>query len=146
MWHSVGVNAPLLAVDSASLYFRAFHGIPESAARTPDGQPVNAVRGIIDMLAQLIRTRRPDRVVCALDADWRPKWRVDLIPSYKLHRVAGGPFEEEIPDTLAPQVPMIIEVLAAVGIATYGVPGYEADDVLVTLEERRKTDAPVEVV
>src|SRR5690349_2367296 len=106
---------PLLAVDAPSLYFRAFHGIPESAAQTDAGEPVNAVKGFLDMLASLIRTRRPDRVVCALDADWRPAWRVDLVPTYKLHRVApeGG---EEVPDALGPQVEVILEVLAAVGI------------------------------
>ena len=63
---------PLLLVDAASLYFRAYFGIPESAAQAPDGSPVNAVRGFLDMVAQLVRTRRPDRLVCALDYDWRP--------------------------------------------------------------------------
>ena len=80
------MTRPLLLVDSASLYFRAFFGIPESAARAPDGTPVNAVRGFLDMVRQLIRTRRPDRLVCALDEDWRPAWRVALIDSYKTHR------------------------------------------------------------
>src|SRR3954465_14921806 len=103
---------PLLLVDSASLYFRAYFGIPESVAKAPDGSPVNAVRGFLDMLATLVRTRRPDRVICALDADWRPAWRVALLPSYKAHRVApaGG---ETVPDTLVPQVPVILEALAA---------------------------------
>jgi 5'-3' exonuclease len=132
----------MLLVDAPSLYFRAFHGIPESAARTDDGQPVNAIRGYIDMLATLIRTRRPDRVVCALDYDWRPAWRVKLIPSYKKHRVApnGG---EEVPDTLVPQVPVILDILTAVGIAWVGAKGYEADDVLGTLA--KQGPPPVEV-
>ena len=109
---------PLLLVDAPSLYFRAYFGIPESAARAPDGSPVNAVRGFIDMVAQLIRTRRPDRLVCALDFDWRPAWRVKLIPSYKAHRLApgGGPSAEVVPDNLEAQVPLILEVLGAVGI------------------------------
>ena len=79
------MTRPLLAVDAPSLYFRAFHGVPTTAASTPDGAPVNAVRGFLDMLATVIRTRRPGRVVCALDADWRPAWRVRLLPSYKTH-------------------------------------------------------------
>ncbi|GIF47902.1 5'-3' exonuclease [Asanoa ferruginea] len=136
---------PLLLVDSASLYFRAYFGIPESAAQAPDGSPVNAVRGFLDMVAQLIRTRRPDRIVCALDYDWRPAWRVKLIPSYKAHRLApgGGPSTEVVPDNLEAQVPLILEVLAAVGIPAIGAKGYEADDVIGTLATTQP--GPVEV-
>ena len=134
---------PLLAVDAPSLYFRAFHGIPEKAAQTAAGEPVNAIRGFLDMIAQLIRTRRPDRLVCALDADWRPAWRVELVPSYKKHRVAHGAVEE-VPASLERQVPVLLEVLAAVGIPAFGVAGYEADDVLGTLAATQP--APVEVV
>ncbi|MCX4391156.1 5'-3' exonuclease [Micromonospora peucetia] len=132
-----------MLIDAPSLYFRAYFGIPESAARAADGSPVNAVRGFLDMLATLIRTRRPDRMVCAMDHDWRPEWRVALLPSYKAHRVAteGG---EVVPDTLSPQVPLILEVLDAVGIAHVGATGYEADDVLGTLSVTQP--APVEVV
>ncbi|WP_127552735.1 5'-3' exonuclease [Actinoplanes sp. OR16] len=137
------MTSPLLAVDAPSLYFRAFHGIPEKAAQTPAGEPVNAIRGFLDMLAQLIRTRRPDRLVCALDADWRPAWRVELVPSYKKHRVAHGDVEE-VPASLERQVPVLLEVLAAIGIPAFGVSGYEADDVLGTLAATQP--APVEVV
>ena len=137
------MTRPLLAVDAPSLYFRAFHGIPEKAAQTPAGEPVNAIRGFLDMLAQLIRTRRPDRLVCALDASWRPAWRVELVPSYKKHRVAHGDVEE-VPASLERQVPVLLEVLAAIGIPAFGVDGYEADDVLGTLAATQP--APVEVV
>ncbi|GAA4950645.1 5'-3' exonuclease [Actinoplanes utahensis] len=137
------MTRPLLAVDAPSLYFRAFHGIPEKAAQTAAGEPVNAIRGFLDMLAQLIRTRRPDRLVCALDADWRPAWRVELVPSYKEHRVAHGDVEE-VPASLEKQVPVLLETLAAIGIPAFGVPGYEADDVLGTLAAGQP--APVEVV
>jgi 5'-3' exonuclease len=136
-------DRPLLAVDAPSLYFRAFHGIPESAARTDKGEPVNAIRGFMDMIAQLVRTRRPDRVVCALDASWRPQWRVDLVPSYKKHRVAHGDVEV-VPPALEKQIPVLLEVLAAVGIPAFGVHGYEADDVLGTLAATQP--GPVEVV
>ena len=136
-------DRPLLAVDAPSLYFRAFHGIPENAARTDAGEPVNAIRGFMDMLAQLVRTRRPDRIVCALDASWRPAWRVALVPSYKKHRVAHGDVEE-VPSSLERQIPVLLEVLDAVGIPAFGVDGYEADDVLGTLAATQR--APVEVV
>src|SRR3954463_10743467 len=95
---------PLLLVAPPSLYFRAYFGVPEAAAKAPDGTPVNAVRGFLDMISSLVRSRRPDRLVCALDADWRPAWRVALLPSYKAHRVAS-PGVEEVPAGLVPQVP-----------------------------------------
>jgi 5'-3' exonuclease len=132
----------LMLVDAAGLYFRAFFGVPESVT-APDGMPVNAVRGYLDMTASLITRRRPDRYVACLDLDWRPAFRVALVPSYKSHRVspAGG---EAIPDTLSPQVPVLLDVLAALGFATSGVEGFEADDVIATLAHR-ETDR-VEVV
>jgi 5'-3' exonuclease len=131
-----------MLLDAASLYFRAFHGIPETIT-APDGLPINAVRGFLDMTSQLVRTRRPDRLVACLDADWRPAFRVAALPSYKTHRV--GPYGGEAePPGLTPQVPIIGAVLAAVGLAAVGVPGFEADDVIGTLAARETE--PVEVV
>ncbi|MET8339481.1 5'-3' exonuclease [Streptosporangium canum] len=121
----------LMLLDTPSLYFRAFYGVPESMT-APDGMPVNAVRGLIDMIATLIRQHSPGELVACMDADWRPAFRVAAIPTYKAHRVAAGDVEE-VPDTLVPQVPVIEQVLDAVGIARLGVPGYEADDVMGTL-------------
>jgi 5'-3' exonuclease len=150
MWHARGVrhdqsDRPLLLVDSASMYFRAYFGIPESAARAPDGSPVNAVRGFLDFLSTLIRTRRPDRVVCALDEEWRPAWRVKLIDTYKTHRLApdAAPGVEQVPDALERQVPVILDVLDAFGIVAVGAPDYEADDVIGTLAAREP--GPIEV-
>ena len=124
----------LMLVDAANLYFRAFYALPESIT-APDGRPVNAIRGYLDMTASLIDKRRPTRHVACLDASWRPAFRVELIPSYKAHRVAedGG---EDVPDTLAPQIPVLLEVLAALGLATAGADGFEADDVIATLADR----------
>ncbi|HEX2416900.1 MAG TPA: 5'-3' exonuclease [Micromonosporaceae bacterium] len=136
------MDRPLLLVDAPSLYFRAFFGVPESMT-APDGTPVNAIRGFVDSLAMLIRNRRPDRVVCAMDHDWRPAWRVELVPSYKAHRLAADG-AEQVPDALKPQVPVILDALAAIGIPAVGAAGYEADDILATLAARGP--APVEVV
>ena len=123
----------LLLLDAPSLYFRAYFGVPESIT-APDGSPVNAVRGFLDMLARLVQSTRCTRLVAAMDADWRPAFRVDAIASYKAHRVAGeDPTVETVPDTLSPQVPVIEEVLEALGIACFGIEGYEADDVIGTL-------------
>lgn len=123
-----------MLVDAASLYFRAFHGVPVSVT-APDGMPVNAVRGFLDMTAMLLQRRRPTRWVGCLDLDWRPAFRVALVPSYKAHRIApnGG---ETVPDDLVPQVPVLLDVLAALGLATVGAAGFEADDVLATLASR----------
>ena len=129
----------LLLLDTASLYFRAFFGVPDSV-RAPDGTPVNAVRGLLDMIARLVVDHRPTRLVACWDDDWRPAFRVEAISSYKAHRVArevpGTTGEEDVPPALAAQVPVIVEVLAALGIARVGVPGYEADDVIGTLVAR----------
>ncbi|MFB8089192.1 5'-3' exonuclease H3TH domain-containing protein [Streptomyces sp. NPDC055992] len=137
-----------MLLDTASLYFRAYFGVPDSV-RAPDGTPVNAVRGLLDFIGRLVHDHRPDDLVACWDADWRPQWRVDLIPTYKAHRVAvetgaGVPDEEETPDTLAPQVPVIAQVLDALGIARVGAEGYEADDVIGTLTGRAA--GPVDIV
>lgn len=145
----------LMLLDTASLYFRAFFGVPDSI-RAPDGTPVNAVRGFTDTVARIITDRRPSRLVVCLDADWRPQFRVDLIPSYKAHRVAEEPdpvllaaglgqATEEVPDTLSPQVPIIIELMHAFGLCVAQADGFEADDVIGTLAAREDDD-PVEVV
>lgn len=125
----------LLLLDTAGLYFRAYFGAPEIQA--PDGTNVNAVRGILGYLSQLIDQYRPTHLACCWDDDWRPQWRVDLIPSYKAHRVvevvADAPDLEEVPDPLEVQVPVIREVLESFGFAVVGAPGFEADDVIGTL-------------
>ncbi|BCW58803.1 5'-3' exonuclease [Arthrobacter sp. StoSoilB20] len=129
----------LMLLDTASLYFRAFYGVPDSIRR-PDGTPVNAVRGLMDMIARLTTDYEATHVVACWDNDWRPQWRVDLIPSYKSHRVAEivehGPDVEVVPDPLEAQIPMIRRVLDLAGIAVVGVDEHEADDVIGTYASR----------
>jgi 5'-3' exonuclease len=136
-----------MLLDTASLYFRAYYGVPDSIT-APDGTPVNAVRGLLDFISRLVDEYRPTHLACCWDNDWRPQWRVDLIPSYKAHRVeyvvAGGPDVEEVPDPLEVQVPVIVDVLDAFGIAIVGADGYEADDVIGTLAT--EAGMPVEIV
>lgn len=131
------------------MWFRSYFGVPNSIT-APDGRPVNAVRGFLDAMATVITRERPGRLVVCRDDDWRPQWRVDLIPSYKAHRVLeehpdGEPDVEEVPDELTPQVDMIFEILDAFGIPTAGAAEHEADDVLGTLAAREERD-PVVVV
>ncbi len=127
----------LMLLDTASLYFRAFFGVPDTM-RSPDGHPVNAVRGLLDFITRLVGDYRPTHLACCWDNDWRPQWRVDLLPSYKAHRVVAArpgpaPDVEEVPDPLEAQIPVIVATLEALGIAIVGADGYEADDVIGTL-------------
>ena len=125
-----------MLLDTASLYFRAFYGVPDKV-KAPNGMSVNAARGLLDIIAKLVSTYQPTHVVACWDDDWRPQWRVDLIPSYKAHRVVEvidlGPDVEEVPDPLEQQIPLIREALGAIGIPIIGVPEHEADDVIGTL-------------
>lgn len=126
-----------MLLDTASLYFRAFFGVPDSV-RAPDGTPVNAVRGLLDFISRLVEDYQPTHLACCWDNDWRPQWRVDLLPSYKQHRVVAirpgeTPDIEEVPDPLEVQVPVIVDVLTALGIAIVGADHHEADDVIGTL-------------
>jgi len=136
----------LLLLDSASLYFRAFFGVPDQRS-TPDETPTNALRGFLDMIATLVTAHQPTHLVACWDDDWRPQWRVDLVPTYKTHRLTeGSDVVEESPDDLTPQVPLIRDALRAIGIQRLGAPGCEADDVIGTLTERHRGVLPVDVV
>ncbi|HSP76666.1 MAG TPA: 5'-3' exonuclease [Cryobacterium sp.] len=138
-----------MLLDTAALYFRAFYGVPDTV-RAPNGEPVNAVRGLIDMVARLATEFQPTEIVACWDDDWRPQWRVDLIPTYKTHRVAAEPAAdaapsiEIVPDLLGPQVPLIRDVLTALGIPIIGAALHEADDVIGTLASH--ADIPVDVI
>jgi 5'-3' exonuclease len=123
-----------MLVDSPALWYRAFHGVPDSI-RSPQGEPVNAIRGFLDLVGRVVRENRPARLVCAVDLDWRPAFRVAAVPTYKTHRALADGAEAE-PDGLAPQVAVILDVLAALGVPVVGAVGYEADDVLGTLATR----------
>ncbi|MCR2811467.1 5'-3' exonuclease [Microbacterium sp. zg.Y1090] len=137
----------LMLLDTASLYFRAFYGVPDKV-RSPDGTPINAVRGLLDMIAKLTTTYDPTDMVACWDDDWRPQWRVDLIPTYKTHRVAetvtGAPDVEQVPDPLEAQIPVIRDALALLGIPVVGLADHEADDVIGTLATR--ATMPVDIV
>lgn len=125
----------LMLLDTASLYFRAFYGVPDTV-KAPDGTPVNAARGLLDMIAKLVSVYEPTHVIACWDDDWRPQWRVDLIPTYKTHRVAEIVADdtdiEEVPDPLTAQIPVIRDELAVLGIPVVGHADHEADDVIAS--------------
>lgn len=132
-----------MLLDSASMYFRAFFGVPDTVT-APDGTPVNAIRGFLDMIAYLLGAHPPTHLVACMDADWRPAWRVSAVPAYKAQRLAPDGSLEIVPDALEAQIPIIEAALDALGIARVGVAGYEADDVIGSLSAH--ATMPVHVV
>ncbi len=137
----------LMLLDTAGIYFRAFYGVPDTVT-APDGTVVNAVRGTLDVVARLVAQFAPTHLIACWDDDWRPQWRVDLIPTYKTHRVAVevevGPDVEVVPDPLSVQVPLIAEALGLLGIPIVGAAEHEADDVIGTLAST--ASMPVDIV
>lgn len=134
-----------LYFDTATMYYRAFFAVPDSVT-APDGTPSGAVRGFLDMAAAFISTYPAKQIAFAWDTDWRPNWRVNLIPSYKTHRLDEDSVTvgvEQIPDTLSPQISAISEILDAIGVARPGQIEFEADDILGTLVAKTKTNSYV---
>jgi len=132
----------LMLLDSASLWYRAYFGMPDTLL-SPKGEPVNAIRGYLDMTSRLLVKYQPKRLVACLEGDWRPSWRVELFPDYKLNRLDEEGDEEE-PDTLGPQILILLDVLDALGVAVLGVDDYEADDLIATFSTKQK--GPIRIV
>jgi 5'-3' exonuclease len=95
------------------------------------------------MTSKLINLYKPNRIVACLEGDWRPSWRVELFPDYKMNRL-DETGEEEEPDTLTPQIPILLDLLEALGIPMLGVDDYEADDLMATLAVNQP--GPVRIV
>jgi len=133
----------LMLLDSASLWYRAYYGMPDTLL-APDGTPVNAIRGYLDMTARLIGMYSPKRIVACIEGDWRPSWRVELFPDYKANRLEEEGEEEEEPETLTPQIPVLLDLLDEFGIPMVGVDDYEADDVMATFAVQEK--GPIRIV
>jgi 5'-3' exonuclease len=110
---------------------------------SPSGLQVNAIRGYLDMTSKLINLYKPNRIVACLEGDWRPSWRVELFPDYKMNRLDESDEEEE-PDTLSPQIPILLDLLEALGFPMLGVDDYEADDLMATFAVNQP--GPVRIV
>jgi 5'-3' exonuclease len=133
----------LMLLDSASLWYRAYYGMPDTML-APDGTPVNAIRGYLDMTSRLITMYSPKRIVACIEGDWRPSWRVELFPNYKANRLEEDGEAEEEPDLLTPQIPILLDLLDEFGIPMVGVDDYEADDVMATFAVQEK--GPIRIV
>ena len=131
-----------MLLDSASLWYRAYFGMPDTLV-SPSGLQVNAIRGYLDMTSKLINLYKPNRIVACLEGDWRPSWRVELFPDYKMNRLDESGEEEE-PDTLSPQIPILLDLLEALGFPMLGVDDYEADDLMATFAVNQP--GPVRIV
>ena len=133
----------MVLIDTPALYYRAFYSVPDSIVND-DGQPVNAVRGVLDAIAQMIRRFDSPRVVATMDADWRPAFRTAIMPEYKAARIKDAEAGTEIPPELAVQLPIMTRVISALGIPIAEVDGTEADDVIATMAAESRT--PVVIV
>jgi 5'-3' exonuclease len=127
-----------LLLDTSSLTYRAFFALP-SSIKTPDGRPINAVHGYLDMTANLAREHRPDEIVHVFDHDWRPAERVAAYPGYKSERPPD-------PEGLPEQFDVLREVLGAFGQTVAEAPGWEADDAIGALCTAAAGDDAVDVV
>jgi len=131
-----------LLVDSASLWYRAFYGMPDSL-QGPEGQPINAIKGFFEGLSTIVARYRPNEIAICLDADWRPGWRVELFPAYKANRIDEEGQEEE-PDLLTPQIEPLLHVARLAGLSIIEAEAQEADDVIASLAV--KADSEVRVM
>ena len=113
----------LMAVDGNSIVNRAFYGIRELTA--PDGTPTNAVYGFLAILEHLYQEMHPEAVCVAFDRR-EPTFRHRSYDFYKAQR-------KPMPEELAVQMPILKELLDAMGVQRLELAGYEADDLLGTV-------------
>ena len=121
----------IMAIDLSSLLFRSFYGLPTSI-KDADGFPINGVKGYLETLIRLKNTYSPKIIIHALDDNWRPDWRTDLLPQYKAHRVLDDN-EEEVDEDLERQIEILPQILKNLGMQCIGKANFEADDVLASI-------------
>ena len=115
----------LLAIDGNSIVNRAFYGI--KLLTTKDGQYTNALVGFFNILSKLEQAEHPDEVAIAFDLK-APTFRHQMFDGYKAQR-------KGMPAELAAQMPVLKEMLSALGYRMVTCEGYEADDILGTLAQ-----------
>ena len=127
-----------LLMDTSSLLYRAYFGLPTSI-KAPDGMAVNAVHGYLDMTARLIASRQPDQLIHVYDDVFVPAARAEAYPPYKAHR-------PEDPPELPPQFDLLRETLDALGETRARSAGWEADDAIGALCASAAPEDEVEIV
>lgn len=115
----------LMLIDGHSMAFRAFYALPTEKFTTSTGQATNAIYGFLSMLATLLHDEQPTHVAVAFDVG-RTTFRTEMFPDYKAQR-------DETPPEFISQIPILKNLLTALGITTIEKPNYEADDIIATL-------------
>lgn len=116
----------IMVIDGNSILNRAFYGVRQLSNH--EGLPTNAVYGFLATLFKLQDDEKPDRTVVCFDVRQKT-FRHLRFDSYKATR-------KGMPDELAAQVPVVKQVLDAMGVTRVELPGYEADDLLGTISRR----------
>jgi 5'-3' exonuclease len=127
-----------ILLDTSSLMYRAFFSMPTSVTGT-DGRPINAAHGYLDMVASLMGSRHPDRMVHVYDDDWRPAERVAAYDGYKANRAPD-------PEGLPEQFILLRTLLDALGFPQADAPGWEAEDAIGTLCAQAGSDERIDIV
>lgn len=129
------MSAPTLhVIDGTALLFRAYYGYRQGF-RSPDGLEVGAVMGVTRIITTLLRELTPSHLALVWDTD-QPTFRHELYPAYKANR--GAP-----PEDMEPQFDLAFRACEALGMCSFRIPGYEADDIMATLA-RRAAEAGVD--
>ncbi len=122
----------LLLVDGHSLAYRAFYALPVENFGTSSGQPTNAIYGFSSMLLNLIRDEKPTHIAVAFDVS-RKTFRSEKFPEYKAQRA-------KTPDEFRSQMDYLYQMVAALGIKTFAIEGFEADDVIATFAKAAEAE------
>ena len=122
----------LLLVDGHSLAYRAFYALPVENFGTASGQPTNAIYGFSSMLLNLIRDEKPTHIAVAFDVS-RKTFRSEKFPEYKAQRA-------KTPDEFRSQMDYLYQMVAALGIRTFAIEGFEADDVIATFAKEAEAE------
>lgn len=120
----------LVLIDGHSMLNRAFYGVPDLTNSA--GLHTNAIYGFLNILFKILEEEKPDYLTVAFDVH-APTFRHEIYKEYKGTR-------KPMPEELREQVPVIKEVLAAMGIKMIEQAGLEADDILGTLAKRAQEE------
>ena len=122
-----GAKQRLLLIDGHSMAYRAFYALPVENFATSSGQPTNAIYGFTSMLLNLIRDESPTHIAVAFDVS-RKTFRSEKFPDYKAQRA-------KTPDEFRSQLDYIHQMVAALGIKSFSIQGFEADDIIATISK-----------
>jgi len=122
----------LLLIDGHSMAYRAFFALPADNFTTAQGQHTNAIYGFATMLLSLLSSEKPTHVAVAFDVS-RKTFRSEIFPDYKANRA-------KTPDEFRSQMSYLHELVAAFGITTFEVEGFEADDIIATIAKQAERE------